>query len=123
MSLENRLLAEILAANRLEERGDGWRDRNTGLVLRCTYSFGLGEASRMASGAGWVPVCVGKCGLWFVGLQPADAPEPPEQACAYQQYRADYAKIAVFPIEFRHVLEVHPVDARDRRRDRDDGEP
>ena len=43
MSLETRLLAEILAANRLEEWDDGWRDRNTGLVLRCTDSFGLGE--------------------------------------------------------------------------------
>src|SRR5688572_9396253 len=75
-----------------------------------------------------------QAGYWFApgkrkpfrrltSLQPADAPEPPEQACAYQQDRADYAKIAVLPLQFRHVLEVHAVDAGDRCRHRDDGEP
>src|SRR6476469_8346942 len=71
-------------------------------------------AYSISSQAGWVPVCVKKMrrsACQLTSLQPADAPEPPEQGCAYQQYRADYAKIAVFPIQFRHVLEVHPVDA------------
>src|SRR5687767_893638 len=77
------------------------------------------------SQAGWVLVCARKTQPFrrLTSLQPADAPEPPEQACAYQQNRADHAKIAVLPLQLRHVLEVHAVDAGDRRRDRDDGEP
>src|SRR5690349_363313 len=41
--LKSRLLAEIIAANGLEERHDRWRDWNVGSIWRCTDSLSLSE--------------------------------------------------------------------------------
>ena len=65
----------------------------------------------ISSQAGWVPVCLKKmrCSVrQLASLQPADAPEPPEQACTYQQDGADHGKIAILPLQLRHVLEFMP---------------
>ena len=67
----------------------------------------------------------GHC-LYRIGgpsLQPSDAPEPPEQRRAGNQDHADDGEITIFPLQFRHVLEVHAVDTGDRGRDCDDGQP
>ena len=40
-----------------------------------------------------------------------------------QQDRADHGEIAELPLQLRHVLEVHAVDAGNRGWNRDDGEP
>jgi len=44
-------------------------------------------------------------------------------ARARYQDHAYNGDITIFPLQFRHVLEVHAVDSGDRSRDRDDGKP
>jgi hypothetical protein len=55
--------------------------------------------------------------------QPAHATESPEQSRAGNQDYADHGEITVFPLQFRHVVEVHAVDSGDRGRDGDDSKP
>src|SRR5216683_4172026 len=61
--------------------------------------------------------------LGSASSQPSDAPESPIQRRACDQDHAHNGDVTIFPLQFRHVLEVHAVDAGDRGRDRDDGKP
>src|SRR6266478_2903789 len=73
-------------------------------------------------------VCAGKalasCGdLGSASSQPSHASESPVQHRACDQDHAHDGDVTIFPLQFRHVLEVHAVDSGDRGRDRDDGKP
>src|SRR5215212_10011310 len=56
-------------------------------------------------------------------LQPLDAPEVGPQPCGDAEHHEQRDGIAVVPLELRHVLEVHAVDAGYQRRDRQDRSP
>src|SRR5712664_865166 len=56
-------------------------------------------------------------------LQPPDAAEAPVQSYAGERHQSHHDEVAVFQLEFRDVLEVHPVDAGDCGRDGEDREP
>ena len=58
-----------------------------------------------------------------LGLQPVSFPKAPVQGRARPENDRDHAKVSVRPFKFRHVFEVHAVDASHRRRDRQDGCP
>src|SRR5688500_16611774 len=53
-------------------------------------------------------------------LEPAGAPEEAVQQRAEHHHHAEHERVAERPAELGHVLEVHAVDAGDRRRHRDD---
>jgi uncharacterized protein DUF3300 len=57
------------------------------------------------------------------GSQPSRAPKSPVQPGACNHDDADNGEIAVFPLQLRHVLEVHAVDAGDCGWDCDDRKP
>ena len=58
-----------------------------------------------------------------LGLQPVSFPKAPVQGRARPENDRDHAEVSVRPFKFRHVFEVHAVDASHRRRDRQDGCP
>src|SRR6478672_5328865 len=62
-------------------------------------------------------------GLLMLALQPLHLAQIAVQPDAYDGHDADQDEIAVAAAEFRHVVEVHPVPARDQRRRRQQGSP
>lgn len=56
-------------------------------------------------------------------LQPAGLPERPVQPEAHPAHERQDQQVAVFPVQFRHVVEVHAVDPGDHRGHRGDRHP
>src|SRR5215208_935542 len=56
-------------------------------------------------------------------LQPLDALEVDVQAGGEPDHDRNRERVPVLPLQLRHVLEVHPVDAGDQRRHRENRRP
>src|SRR6478735_3366391 len=56
-------------------------------------------------------------------LQPARLPEAPVEVKASPHHRGQRGRVAVLPVQFGHVLEVHAPDAGESGRHREDGGP
>ena len=58
--------------------------------------------------------------IYRVVLNPFPLPEEQEQTCNDEDNYHPHKDIAVFPVEFRHELEIHPVKTYDKRRRKQD---
>src|SRR6266540_6778151 len=57
------------------------------------------------------------------GSDPVDAPEEPVQEQGHSEHQEEGERISVGEVQLRHVLEVHPPDAREEGRHGDDRRP